>query len=302
MSDDGEGARENVGAFEFQINHHDPDHPKQKSALPAPRSRPFPPPPKHGCGGQDRRALSLTDKTMATNLYWVSAQCEALVGRTSAATESTSTSYARAEHIDELRDVARRIQASARAANTACVFAHRLAASDSAPAHAPRAMALAALYLASKLEEAPVRLSRLVAAADAAGLTKSKAIAPDEVLAAELAAIEALHDGGLVTWHPHRDALEAAIGAGLGSAAVRDWLRPILDDSYRTDVHLHLPPRVVGTACVAMTLAMTEAAAASAPDGIAGRIAALCASMGVAQSDVSKACAGMLQGYRRHPG
>ena len=39
MSDDGEGARENVGAFEFQINHHDPDHPNNKRAehsLPAP--------------------------------------------------------------------------------------------------------------------------------------------------------------------------------------------------------------------------------------------------------------------------
>ena len=44
MSDDGEGARENVGAFEFQINHHDPDHPNNKRAehsLPAP----LPPPP-----------------------------------------------------------------------------------------------------------------------------------------------------------------------------------------------------------------------------------------------------------------
>ncbi|KAL6774046.1 CYCC1 [Auxenochlorella protothecoides x Auxenochlorella symbiontica] len=141
-----------------------------------------------------------------------------------------------------------------RVVSTAALYFRWFYADDGFAGADPRALSLAALFLASKVEEMPVHAKGLMHTATTLG-SSGRWHAP-AALAAVLAAeaqLVAKVNVALLVFDPIPSLLEGLTAAGLqANQAVTRTAWALLNDSYLSRCHLLHPPHTIALACIVL--------------------------------------------------
>jgi cyclin-C len=126
--------------------------------------------------------------------------------------------------------------------------------SYTAPENDPLLMIPTCLYVASKMEECPVRASVIVLCTGELGLQRGGyPYVGDHVLANEFRLLEGLQFY-LVVFHPYTELPALVRDAGLQDLLDEAW--SAVNDSYGTDLLLLHPPHVVALGCILLVACM----------------------------------------------
>ncbi|XP_049849361.1 cyclin-C-like [Schistocerca gregaria] len=151
-------------------------------------------------------------------------------------------------YVDYIKELAKRTNLRQRVSATAGVYFHRFYRRRSFCDIEPFLLAGTALYLASKVEESPLRLSLLIEKMHTYANHFMYTYTQSDITNCEFYLLEALNCK-LIVFHPYRGLIAYAKDAKLSSDDIEcAW--HLANDSYNTDLLLRYPPYKIALTCI----------------------------------------------------